>query len=478
MSVDREESLMPMDETERLLGNGTVLTMDRSRPILHDGAVLVRGSRIADLGDRAELQHRYPAARWIDAAGGVILPGFVNTHTHLFQGLLKGLGDDRPLYRWLRDMTAPAASRLTEEHCEAAALNGALEAIRSGTTTVVDFMYAHPREGLTDAVVRGLQAAGVRAVVARGFITRGVDLGVPEALIEEVETALADVARLRSLHAGPADLVRIGVAPCLLWMIDQDALRATREFATGQDIVITYHLAETSFEVDYARRTYGLPEAQVLEQAGFLGPDLLAVHCTKLDGDDIERLAAHDVKVSHNPVSNMYLGSGIAPIVAMLRRGLTVGLATDGPASNNNQNMLHVLKYTALLHKVAHEDPTAMTADRVLEMATIDGARAIGMADEIGSIEVGKRADLVTVALDNPFAAPVHDPISSLVYAAVGNEVRTVIVDGRPLMQDGRLATLDEERVLERASSAARDLAVLAGLPSRLERQWRRYGTE
>ena len=357
---------------------------------------------------------------------------------------------------------------MTEEHCEAAALNGALEAIRSGTTTVVDFMYAHPREGLTDAVVRGLQAAGLRAVVARGFVTRGVDLGVPEALIEDVETALAIVevgaaiplavpAVLLSiraqrfgvlfafaLHAGPVDLVRIGVAPCLLWMIDQDALRATREFATGQDIVVTYHLAETSFEVDYAHRTYGLPEAQVLEQAGFLGPDLLAVHCTKLDGDDIERLAAQDVKVSHNPVSNMYLGSGIAPIVAMVRRGLTVGLGTDGPASNNNQNMLHVLKYTALLHKVAHEDPTAMTADKVLEMATIDGARAIGLADEIGSIEIGKRADLVTVALDNPFAAPVHDPISSLVYAAVGNEVRTVLVGGRLLMQDSRLAAFDE----------------------------------
>ncbi len=466
--------MKPIDETERLLGNGTVLTMDRSRPIFEDGAVLVRGSQIAEIGHRTELQHRHPSAEWIDAAGGVILPGFVNTHTHLFQGLLKGLGDDRPLYHWLRDMTVPAASRLTEEHCEAAALSGALEAIRSGTTTVVDFMYVHPREGLTDAVVRGLQAAGVRAIVARGFITQGVDLGIPEALIEQVELALADVARLRSLHDGPADLVRIGVAPCLLWMVDPHALRATREFATGQDIVITYHLAETSFERDYSRRTYGLPEAQVLDQAGFLGPDLLAVHCTKLDADGIERLIAHDVKVSHNPVSNMFLGSGIAPIVEMLRRGLTVGLATDGPASNNNQNMLHVLKFTALLQKVAHEDPTAMSAGKVLEMATIDGARAIGMADKIGSIEVGKRADLVTVALDNPFAAPVHDVISSLVYAAVGNEVRTVLVDGRPLMQDGALVALDEERVQERASSAARNLAVLAGLPSRLERNWPR----
>src|SRR3989337_4093137 len=146
-------------------------------------------------------------------------------------------------------MTSRAASRLTEEHCEAAGLNGALEAIRSGTTTVVDFMYAHPREGLTDAVVRGLQASGVRAVVARGFITRGVDLGVPEALIEEVETALADVARLRSLHAGPADLVRIGVAPCLLWMIDQDALRANREVATRQHILIQLHLPHAPFAV-------------------------------------------------------------------------------------------------------------------------------------------------------------------------------------------------------------------------------------
>jgi 5-methylthioadenosine/S-adenosylhomocysteine deaminase len=461
--------------TERLLINGTVLTMDAQRRIIHDGAVLVRGSRIAEVGSAAELGPRHAAAERIDAAGGLIMPGFVNTHTHLFQTLLKGLGDDRPLYRWLKEMTTPAASQLTEEHCEAAALHGAIEAIRSGATTTVDFMYAHPRPQLADAVIRGLSAAGVRAVVARGFLTQGVAQGLPASLIETAEAALADVERLRALHADREDRIRIGIAPCLLWMVDEAALRAAREYATANGMVITYHYAETSFEADYAQRTFGTTETAYLERIGFLGPELLAVHCTKLDGDGVARFAAHDVKVSHNPISNMYLASGVAPIVELLRAGVTVGVATDGPASNNNQNMVHVLKYAALLHKVAHEDALAMTADKVLEMATIDAARSIGMDAEIGSVEVGKRADLITVAFDNAFVTPVHDPVSSLVYAALGNEVRNVLVDGQPLLRDGQLTTLDEQRVMERSGAAALDLATRAGLPSKSDRRWRPY---
>jgi 5-methylthioadenosine/S-adenosylhomocysteine deaminase len=256
-------------------------------------------------------------------------------------------------------------------------------------------------------------------------------------------------------------------------MVDEAGLRASREFADAHDVVISYHLAETSFEVDYARRTYGKRETEILRDAGMLGPDLLAVHCTKLDGWDIDLLRSHDVKVSHNPVSNMYLAAGTAPIPDMLRAGLTVGLATDGPASNNNQNMIHVLKYAALLHKVAREDPLAMTAEQVLEMATINGAHAIGMGDQIGSLEVGKRADIVLMALDNPFVTPVHDPISSIVYAALGSEPRWVVIDGCVVLANGELTTLDEQAVGERAARAAASLARRAGLPTG-RRRWPR----
>jgi 5-methylthioadenosine/S-adenosylhomocysteine deaminase len=365
-------------------------------------------------------------------------------------------------------MTAPAAAHLTEEACEAAALHGAVEAIRSGTTTIVDFMYVHPRPGLTQAIIRGLERAGVRAIVARGFVTGGVDLGVPVALIERVEDALDDASALVARFDRPEQLIRIGIAPCLLWMVDEEALRAARAFADRHRVLVTYHLAETSFEVEFAHRTYGLSESEVLERVGFLGPDLLAVHCTKLNGDDIDRLADHDVAVSHNPISNMFLAAGIAPIPAMLARGLRVGLATDGPASNNNQNMVHVLKATALLHKVAREDPEAMTAFRSLELATIEGARAIGLGSEIGSLEVGKRADVAVVRLTGASVEPAHDPVSALVYAAVGTEVTTVLVDGQVLMRDGVLTRLDEEAVLDRSRQEALALARRAGLRSRI----------
>ncbi|MGH2428065.1 MAG: amidohydrolase family protein [Candidatus Limnocylindria bacterium] len=449
--------------------------MDPDRRVLTDGAVLVEGGRIAAVAPAAELEASHPAAKRLDAGGGLILPGMVNTHTHLFQGLLKGLGDDRPLYRWLREMTAPASISLTEEDCEAAALNGAVEAIRSGCTTLVDFMYVHPRPGLTDAVIRGLSRASIRAVVARGFVTQGIELGVPPALVEDVDSALADAERLIRLHRQPDALIHIGTAPCLLWMVDEAALCATRELTDQHGTLITYHLAETDFEVGYAQRTYGVPETDLLLRAGLLGPDLLAVHCTKLGQRDVRMLRASDVKVSHNPVSNMYLGAGVAPITDMLQAGMTVGLATDGPASNNNQNMIQVLKYAALLHKVSHEDATAMTAEKVLEMGTIDGARAIGLEDEIGSIEPGKKADIAVLSLDNPFIGPVHDPVSALVYAAVGSETRTVLIDGRVVMRDGVLTSLDEDDVRHRASVAAHGLAERAGLGGP-RRAWRSVG--
>jgi 5-methylthioadenosine/S-adenosylhomocysteine deaminase len=451
-----------------LISGGTVVTMDPERRVIEDGAVLVRGDRIVAVGAREHVAAEAGTVDRIDATGGLVLPGLVNTHTHLFQTLLKGPGDDRPLYLWLRDMTAPAASALTEEDCEAAALHGAVEALRSGTTTIVDFMYPHPRPGLTDAVIRGLDAAGMRAIVGRGFVTQGTELGIPEAIVQTLDDALADVERLVREHGGGGPgggegLIRIGIAPCLLWMVDEAGLRATRAFADAYRTPIAYHMAETSFEVDYAQRTYGRRETEVLGDAGLLGPDLLAVHCTKLDDRDIDRLRSFDVKVSHNPVSNMYLASGVAPIPDMLRAGLTVGLATDGPASNNNQNMIHVLKYAALLHKVAAEDPLAMTAEKVLEMATIDGARAIGMDDEIGSLVVGKRADVTVMAFDNAHVTPVHDPISSIVYAALGTEARWVLVDGRIVLADARVTTVDEPAVRERVSRAALDLARRAG---------------
>lgn len=447
-----------------LLTAGTVATMDSRFGIIERGGVFVTDRDIVDVGVADVLAAAHPAAACIDIGNeAVLVPGLVNTHTHLFQTLLKGLGDDRPLNRWLVEMTGPAAAALLDEDCEAAAAHGAVEAVRSGCTTIVDFMYAHPRPHLTDAVVAGIDSVGVRAIVARGFVTQGTEQGLPPALIESADRALQDCARLLELHRSHPR-IQIGVAPCLLWMVDEPALRATREFADERGVLITYHMAETTFETSYAAATYGKGEVDFLADVGFLGPDLLAAHCTKVQDAEVDVLARHDVKVSHNPISNMYLAAGIAPVPAMLAAGMTVGLATDGPASNNNQNMLEVLKATALLHKVATEDPEIISALGVLQMATIEGARAIGMEGEIGSITPGKRADLAGFSLANPFAAPVHDPISSLVYAATGGEASFAMVDGRILLRDGRLTSTDEGGVMDRSGTAATRLARRAGI--------------
>lgn len=452
-----------LEPMRAVVSGGTVVTMDPLRRVIEDGAVAIDGGVIVHVGRRREVAALTDGWNTIDVAGGLITPGLVNTHTHLFQTLLKGLGDDRSLNRWLLEMTAPAAAQLTAADCEVAAMHGAVEAIRSGCTTLVDFMYVHPQPGLTDAVVSGLDRVGVRAIVARGFMTRGTELGLPTSLIETADEAITDCARLAAMQMGDSR-IQIGIAPTLLWMIDEEGLRATRAYANQSHALITYHLSETDFEVAYAKERYHMSESALLERAGLLGADLLAVHCTKVSPRDIDLLAEYDVKVSYNPTSNMYLAAGVAPIPAMRSAGVTVGLATDGPASNNNQNMIHVLKTGALLQKVAAQDPTALTAGDILEMATIGGAEAIGMADRIGSIEPGKRADLAIFQLTNPFVTPVHDPVSSLVYASSGSEATMVIVDGRLVMSEGHIATVDEEALLRSSAAAALGLASRAGL--------------
>jgi 5-methylthioadenosine/S-adenosylhomocysteine deaminase len=334
-------------------------------------------------------------------------------------------------------------------------------------------MYAHPAPHLTDAVHQGLTRIGIRAFVARGYLTAGEDSGVPPALIEDLDAALSDAHRLISAHNGPGARVQAALAPCMIWTVDEATLRATRELADATGSLVTMHVAETSFEVEDSRRRFGASDTAVLERTGLLGPDLLAVHCVQCTDGDLSALRAHEVRISHNPCSNMYLASGIAPVADMLRRGLVVSLATDGPASNNNHSMLQVLKFAALIQKGLTRDPEVISAERVLEMATIDGATALGMAAEIGSIEPGKRADLVLLRFNNPCVNPVHHVVSSLVYSARGDEVDSVWVDGLQVVIGGRLALADQEEAGRAAQRAADGLVERAGLEVLRQRPWR-----
>jgi len=456
-----------------VLAGATVVTMDPARTVLPDGAVAFDDEGIRAVGPSAEVRAQFPDGDVVDCAGRLVLPGFVNTHTHLFQTLLKGLGDDRVLSDWFTSMTGPSAVQLTEEDCYAGALHGCAEALTTGTTTLLDFMYVHPRPGFGDAVAQAMADTGIRGVLARGYMTAGVDVGVPPELVEPLDDALADAARLADVWNRPRSRVTVGLAPCMSWSVDRDTLVETRRLADATGALVTMHLSESPFDVEESVRRFGVRDVPLAAETGLLGPDLLAAHCVQVDEQDLDLLAATGTKVSHNPCSNLYLGSGFAPVPAMQRRGITVGLASDGPASSSNHSMLQAMKFAALLHKGVHRDPEVMTAEKALEMATIDGARALGMADVIGSLEVGKRADVLVLDLTNLCASPVHAAVSSLVYSHRGDEVQQVYVDGRLVVSGGALVTVPEPEVRARSTAAASALAARAGTDRFASRPWR-----
>ena len=350
-------------------------------------------------------------------------------------------------------------------------LHGCVESIRCGVTTVVDFMYVHPQArhdpigGRCFPEDRHARLRLSRLHLRRRRVRR------TRALIEEPVNALGDAREQIRRYNKPGGRVQVGVAPNMIWAVERRRLPPTRKLADEEHVLITTHVAETDFELQTAAATYGLTDTEFLSDIGFLGPDVLAVHCVHCTTDDIRILRQHDTKVSHNPCSNMYLASGCAPIPEMLRAGVTVGLASDGPASSNNHSLFQAMKFAALQQKGVHQDATIMTAEKVLEMATIDGARAVGLEKEIGSIEVGKKADIIVIDYNNAFMTPIHHPVSAIVYSALGHEVTTVVIDGQFVMRDG-IVGVDETAVRRHAQASADALTKRAGTDASKYRPW------
>jgi len=455
-----------------ILADGWLITMNERREILERASVYVEGDRIRAIGTRQQLQGRYPGAEIVDCSQRIVMPGMVNTHTHLFQTLLKGLGDDMVLKKWFTCMTGPSAVHLTARDAHHAALHGCVESIRSGVTTLVDFMYAHPQPGMIPSVVEAFNMAGMRGFVCRGFISDGVQYDVPAALMEKPADALGDAKEQIRRYNKPGGRVQVGLAPNMIWAVNEEGYRLTRKLADEEHVLITTHVAETDFELQTAAATYGMNDTEFLSDIGFFGSDVIAVHCVHCKTSDIEILRRHGTKVSHNPCSNMYLASGCAPIPEMLAAGVTVSLASDGPASSNNHSLFQAMKFAALQQKGVHQDATILKAEQVLEMATIGGARAVGLQNEIGSIEVGKKADIVVVDYNNPFMTPIHHPVSAMVYSALGHEVTTVMIDGRIVMRDRVIGTVDEGAVRRQAQMSADALTRRAGTDSFKRRPW------
>lgn len=461
-----------------LVKNGIIVTVDKKRSILWNGAMAVKDGRILEIGETEEMSGKYPDSKTtMDASGKVVFPGFINTHTHLFQTLLKGLGDDMVLSEWVKTMTFPAAVYLNEEDCNTAAMVGCVDALRSGTTTTLDYMYPHNRAGLSDGVIKAFKDLKIRGIFGRGCMDCGAEFGVPDTIMQSHDVIMADCQRLiNSYHGSENGRIKVWAAPAAPWSCTKELMTDLYRLVTENKAGFTIHTSETPFDREATFKLHGYVDAELYQALGITGPNVLMVHCVYLTERDIRMAKYYDMKVSHNAVSNMYLSSGVAPIPRMIAEGIGVGLGVDGAASNNSQDMLELMKFTALLHKVHTTDPTIITAEKVLEMATIGGARAIGMEDEIGSLEIGKKADFVIFnPLLSPKSIPMHNPISTLVYSSSPENIEAVVVDGNILMEDGRLTQVaDEKALLRKGQQCANDLAERAGIKNRREgHAWR-----
>jgi len=423
-----------------MIEGGTVVTMDSERRIIENGALAVRGDTILAVGPRAELARQYVPGRRIDARDKLILPGLINGHTHAPMVLFRGLGDDLPLHDWLEQYIFPAEARnVNEEFVTWGTQLAALEMIKSGTTTYADIYY------FEDAIARATRDAGLRGVLGEAILDgQAPDHKTPA-------EALAYTERFLERWKGDR-LIRPAVGPHSTYLTSEDTLRKSFALARRFGAPILIHLSETQREVDESRARHGVSPAGYLEQLGLLGPDVVAAHCTWMDGADIGLMARRGVGCVHNPSSNMMLASGVAPVVALRAAGIPVGLGTDGPAgSNNDLDLMEEMDLAAKLQKVERHDPSALNARQALEMATIDGARALHMEREIGSLEPGKKADVIQLNLSVPHAVPLYDLYGQVVYSLKSSDVETVIIDGRVVMQDRRVLTLDERAIAARA---------------------------
>ena len=427
-----------------MVTNGTVVTMDDTRGTIAPGAVAIDGRDIVDVGPAEELGSRYAAAESIDATGQVVLPGLINTHTHAPMVLYRGLADDLGLMEWLQKYIFPAeAKTVSREFVQVGTNLAALEMIQSGTTTYVDMYY------FEEEVARATRAAGMRAILGQTIIRFPV--ADAKSAADGLTRASAFVKEFEN-----DELITPAFAPHAMYTLDTAMLKAIRAAADRAKVPLIIHLAETRDEVQIARKEHGTSPVQFLDSLGlWAGRPTLAAHAVHVTPADIRILARRGVGVSHNPESNMKLASGTAPVPAMRAARIPVGLGTDGAASNNDLDMFESMRQAAFLHKLQSGDPRTLSARTALEMATLEGARAIGLEKTIGSLAPGKRADVIVVSMAAARQTPMYDPISHLVYTTRGDDVRTTIVNGRVLMRDRKMLTLDERAVMAAAVKQA-----------------------
>jgi 5-methylthioadenosine/S-adenosylhomocysteine deaminase len=418
-----------------IVRGGTVVTMDGSRRVIENGSVAVKNGRIVAVGKSAEIDRNYAAREVVNATGKVVIPGLINGHTHVPMTLFRGLADDLDLQEWLTKYIFPAeAKNVTEEFVRVGTRLGLAEMIRSGTTTYCDMYY------FEDAIADETAKAGMRGVLGETIID------FPVADNKTNAEAMAYVEKFVSQWKGNP-LITPAIAPHAPYTVSEEHLKAMRGFSDRTGAPIVTHISETKREVEDSLKAKGASPIDYLNRIGFLNDRVIAAHVVWPSEEELGLLKKLGVGIVHNPQSNMKLASGVAPVPEMLKEDLPVGLGTDGAASNNDLNLWEEMDTAAKLHKLISKDPKVVTAQEAFEMATLRGARALHLEKEIGSIEKGKRADLVVVDLDDLNQTPSYNIYSDLVYATKAADVRTVIIEGRVVMRDRRLLTLNEEPI-------------------------------
>jgi len=430
-----------MNKADILIHNGAILTMDSQNNIIHNGMIAISGSTISYIGK--DKKDSIKAKKELDIQGGLIIPGLINSHTHAAMTLFRGLADDLPLMEWLHNYIFPVEGKMDADFVRVGTLLACAEMIMSGTTTFCD-MYLFEEE-----VARAAKEAGMRSVVGE------VIYDFPSPNYGSLENGfLYTEALIEKWEKDP--LINIAVEPHSLFTCGVELLVKANDLSLRSGVPLIMHLSETEEEVKEIKKRFGKRPVQHLKNLGLLGSHLIVDHCVHVNESEIELLAENNVCVVHNPESNMKLASGIAPVPEMIAKGITVGLGTDGCASNNNLDLFGEMDMAAKLHKVNSLDPTVMSAQTLMKMATIDGAKVLGLEKITGSLEVGKRADLIVIDTNKPHLVPMYNPYSHLVYAAGGSDVRHSIIDGNIVMEDRRLLTLDVEDIIERSKEKSK----------------------
>jgi 5-methylthioadenosine/S-adenosylhomocysteine deaminase len=436
-----------------LIKNGTVVTMDERNSIVR-GDVLIREGRIADIGDHLGIA----AGTLIDAKDCAVLPGFVQTHIHLCQTLFRGAADDLSLIDWLKKRVWPMEAAHTADSIRASARLGIAEMIKGGTTCALTMETVR----FTEEVLKVVEETGFRATVGKCMMDKGEE--VPSELNEHTGQSIDEsVALIEKWHGHANGRVRCCFAPRFAISCTRELLGQVAELSKKHQVMIHTHASENRTECEIVESETGLRNVAYLDSLGISGPRVLLAHCVHLDTAEMETLARTKTNVAHCPSSNLKLGSGLARVAEMLARQVPVSLGADGAACNNRLDMFTEMRTAALLQKLAH-GPEILPAERVLRMATIDGARALGLEKEIGSLESGKRADVIVVKLNQLHSTPSRDVVSSLVYSSTATDVRATLIDGQVLMRDGELLNLNEEDVIKAAGREAITLAERAGI--------------